>query len=122
MEMYWNENAELKFQVYIKPNQVLKYLNNDSTYLPSVFKAIPSRVLERLGELTSKSKTLEKVRIDKMYPLHCQALKVAGLSPKEFPTFLELENSKCKEPQQKKREKRKIERENGIDRHSFALE
>lgn len=51
MEMYWNKNRELQFQVHIKPNQKLKYLNNNSTHLPLVFKAIPSGVLERLGKL-----------------------------------------------------------------------
>ena len=54
--MYWNRSNELKSQVHLKPNQKLKYLNSDSTYLPSVFKAIPSRVLEMIGKLTSKSK------------------------------------------------------------------
>ena len=111
MEMYWNENAELKFQVYIKPNQVLKYLNNDSIHLPSVFRAILSVVMERLVQLTSKSKKLEKVKIDKIYPLHCQALKVAGLAPKEFPTFLELEKLRMQrstaEKEREKKEKKK---------------
>ena len=56
MELYWNNLDQLKFQVHLKPNQVLKYLNSDSTHLPSVFKAIPSGVLSRLEKLTSKSK------------------------------------------------------------------
>ena len=74
MEMYWNDNNDLNFQVHLKPNQVLKYLNSDSTHLPSVFKAIPSGVLERVGKLTSKSKKLMKTKINKIYHLHCQDL------------------------------------------------
>ena len=37
MEMYWNQRGELRFQVHLKPNQKLKYLNSDSTHLPSTF-------------------------------------------------------------------------------------
>ena len=91
MEIYWNNAKELKFQVHRKPNQKLKYLNSNSTHFPSTFKAIPSGVLKRLGKLTSKNKKLENTKIDKIYPLHCQALKTAGLAPKEFPTFIQLE-------------------------------
>jgi len=97
MEMYWNLRDELRFQVHMKPNQVLKYLNKDSTHLPSVFKAIPKGVLNRLSKLTSKSKKLERKTIDEIYPLHTKALQIAGLAPKKFPTFLELENIRNKE-------------------------
>ena len=48
MEMYWNDTKEIKFQVHLKPKQNLKYINSDSTHLPSTFKAIASGVLERL--------------------------------------------------------------------------
>ena len=65
MEMYWDDNEDLKFQVHLKPNKKIKYLNSDSTHLPSTFKAIPSGVLERLGKITSKSKQLEKPRSTK---------------------------------------------------------
>ena len=57
LEMYWNENKDLKFQVHLKPNQKLKYLISDSTHLPSSFKAIPSGVFKRLGKLISNSKS-----------------------------------------------------------------
>ena len=97
MEMYWNLRDELKFQVHMKPNQVLKYLNKDSTHLPTVFKAIPKGILNRLSKLTSISKKLERKTIDEIYPLHTKALQIAGLAPKKFPTFLELENIRNKE-------------------------
>ena len=92
MEMYWNKRGELKFQVHLKPNQKLKYLNADSTHLPSTFRAIPTGVLNRLGKLTSTSKTLEDVRIDTVYPHHAKALRIAGIAPKTFPTFKEIED------------------------------
>ena len=95
--MYWNSRNELKFQVHMKPNQKLKYLNRDSTHLPSIFKAIPRGVLLRLSNLTSKSNKLENTTIDKVYPLHSKALEIAGLAPKKPPTFLELEKLRIKE-------------------------
>lgn len=43
-EIFW-KRGELKFQIHLKPNQKLKYLNRDSTHLPSTFRAIPAGVL-----------------------------------------------------------------------------
>ena len=103
MEMYWNKRDELKFQVHMKPNQKLKYLNADSTHLPSTFKAIPSGVSNRLSKLTSKSKTLENTKIDKIYPHHAKSLKIVKLAPREFPTFLELEKLRNKSTDKEKR-------------------
>ena len=109
MEMYWNKIGELKFQVHLKPNQKLKYLNNDSTHLPSNFRAIPSGVLNQLSHLTSKSKALEDIKLDTIYPDHAKALQIAGIAPKIFPAFKEIEtlrNLKTKEEREElKREK-----------------
>ena len=40
MEMYWTKRGDLKFEIHLKPNQKLKYLNSDSTHLLSTFRAI----------------------------------------------------------------------------------
>ena len=72
MEMYRNDSGELNLQVHMKPNQKLKYLNSDSSHLPSTFKAITKGVLEKLGNLTSNGKNLERVKIDKIYTLYCR--------------------------------------------------
>ena len=120
MEMYWNGSNELKLQVLLKSNQKLKYLNNDSIHLPTVFKAIPSGELERLGKLTTKSKKLEKIRVNKIYPLYCQALKTAGIAPKVFLTFLQLGNLRNKRTTEENRTKRKRKRRKGIDKLSFV--
>ena len=37
MAMFLNDRGELVFQIYLKPNQKLKYLNEFSTHLPSTF-------------------------------------------------------------------------------------
>jgi len=107
MEMYWNERHELKFQVHMKPNQKLKYLNSDSTHMPSTFRAIPSGVLGRLSRLTSKSKSLDNTTIDKVYPHHSRALQIAGIAPEKFPTFKEIEIQQSKYSQDKKTEMKK---------------
>ena len=109
--MYWNENKDLKFQVHLKPNQKLKYLNSDSAHHPATFKAIPSGVLERLEKLTSKSKKIESTKIKQIYPVYCQAIKTAKLVLKEFLTFLQIENLRnqrtTKEKFTEKKEKEK---------------
>lgn len=100
MEMYWNKRGELKFQVHLKPNQKLKYLNKDSTHLSSTFREIPSRVLNWLSNLTSKSKVLEYITLYTIYPDHSKVLQIAGIAPRIFPTFKEiktLRNLKTKE-------------------------
>jgi hypothetical protein len=74
-------------EVHMRPNQKLKYLNNDSTHTQATFKAIPNGVLGRLNKLTSRSKELENVTIDKIYPHHAKALQIARIAPKIFPTF-----------------------------------
>ena len=111
MEMYWNDRHDLKFQIYMKENQKLKYLNSDSTHMSSTFRAIPSGVLGRLSKLTSKNKKLDNTTIDKIYPLHADALKIAGIAPKIFPTFFELEKLRNKftksEQEMKKKAKEK---------------
>ena len=51
-------------------------------YHPLTFQAIQSGVLNRLSKLTSKSKVLEDIKIDTIYPDHAKALQIAGIAPK----------------------------------------
>jgi hypothetical protein len=53
MKLYWDEYDELAFTVYRKMGRQLKYLNNDSTHPPHVFRAISLSVYARLANLTS---------------------------------------------------------------------
>ena len=107
MEMYWNDMHDLKFKVHMKPNQVLKYLNSDSTHMPSTFRAIPNGVLQRLSKLTSKNHKLDNTKVNEIYPKHAAALKIAGIAPEVFPTFLELEKIRNKITKSEKEEKTK---------------
>ena len=45
MNFLWDQNNKLKFEVYLKPGQRLKYLNKGSTHQRSCFEAITTGVL-----------------------------------------------------------------------------
>ena len=111
MELKWNSKKELRFSVHFKPNQKLKYLNNGSCHTRCCMKAIPSGVIKRLAKLTSREGNL-KAKMDNLYPNHAEALRKAGLAPKEFPTLEEVgSNSKSSEEIKKKRRLRKFTRQ-----------
>ena len=105
--MYWSNRHDLKFQVHMKPNQKLKYLNSNSSHMPSTFRAILSGVLGWLSKLTSKSKKLDDTPIDEVYSHHSRALKISGIAPNKFPTFKEIGTEQIKYYEEKKVELRK---------------
>ena len=63
LEFFWDGSGRLEFQVHRKKNQLLKYLNKESTHTKSTFKAIPNRVLNRLAKLTSRTEKNSKMTI-----------------------------------------------------------
>jgi hypothetical protein len=98
MELFWRDE-DLQFQIHMKDNQLLKYLNEGSAHTTACFKAITYGVLQRLSILTSLSPETENVPLNLLYPKHCKALEEAGLPvPKTYPTLLES----IKEIQEKK--------------------
>ena len=74
MELYWHSDNSLKFQVHLKPNQQLKYLNKGSAHTRACLKAIPYGVLNRLAKLTTTTPQNEHQNIDEIYPQHANAL------------------------------------------------
>jgi hypothetical protein len=80
METRWDEKTKnLLYDVHLKKNQQLKYLNSDSQHADACFKAIPTGVCKRLIKLTTitnenKNKTMEEV-----FPIHIEKLENAGL-------------------------------------------
>eukprot|EP00957_Ditylum_brightwellii_P072310 5496313-Ditylum_brightwellii.AAC.1 len=55
MQMEWNDKSgEMRFSVFRKPNQALKYVDRNSTHQPTTFKLIANGVFTRLARLTSK--------------------------------------------------------------------
>ena len=99
--MYWRKD-DLKFQVHMKENQLLKYLNFGSAHTLACFKSIPSGVLRRLALLTSITPETENKRMDELYPHHITALRKAKLIKKDFKfltlkeQFALIQNSKPK--------------------------
>ena len=106
MEFYWSDD-NLLFQVHMKPNQQVKYLNQGSTHRKDVFKAIPSGVMGRLAKLTSQTEENGDVRIDILYPEHATALSMSDLSPTPYPTLWELQTVTEKGGEQEARRMKK---------------
>jgi hypothetical protein len=91
MKMSWSEEGELRFGVYLKPGQQLKYLNNNITHPNHCFRAITNKgVFGRLASLTSLKDDSNYKSIKDLYPRHYEALKNAGLTPKYVPTLQEV--------------------------------
>ena len=67
-------------QFHQKKNQLLKYLNKESTCTNATFIAIPSVVLNRLAKITSRTDANSKLRVKKYYPDHAMQLTKAGLN------------------------------------------
>ena len=103
LELFWDDNQKLEFQVHHKKNQLLKYLNKEITHTKDTFKAIPKGVLHRLAKLTSRIEKNTKMSIKELYPYHSNALTRARLCVKNFPTLKELwENSDEREKKKQK--------------------
>ena len=81
----------MRFSVFRKPNQALKYVDKNSTHRATTFKSIANGVFTRLARLTSKIVANQEARIDEIYPDHAEALFIAELAPPtDFPTFKDL--------------------------------
>eukprot|EP00957_Ditylum_brightwellii_P004842 368778-Ditylum_brightwellii.AAC.1 len=65
MKMCWDEESgEMRFSVFRKPNQALKYVDKNSTHRSTTFKSIANGVSTRLARLTSKIAANQNARID----------------------------------------------------------
>ena len=89
MELVWSKQAELNFQVHLKPNQQLKYLNKGSAHTKACFRAIPAGVCHRLAKLTTITDDNCDKPLDEIYPHHFSALKKADLLSTKTPTLKE---------------------------------
>ena len=90
MELHWGADSELTFNVHIKPNQEIKYLNDGSSHTPGCFKAITMGVCYCLTKLTSINDDNGDKKLDELYPLHFKALSKANLLKEaEIPTLRE---------------------------------
>eukprot|EP00957_Ditylum_brightwellii_P211636 15366403-Ditylum_brightwellii.AAC.1 len=87
MKMMWNAQGFLRFGVFHKDGQAIKYVDCSSCYRPCTFKSIMSGVYLQLGRLTSKMVENGGKRLDKNYPEHAEALLAADMGPIKFPTL-----------------------------------
>ena len=120
MELFWDENNDLKFCIHVKPNQEIKYLNAGSSHTPDCFKAINKGVCHRLTMLTSTTPTNANSPLSEIYPRHFDALEKAGLlQPGETsPTLSEcrksIDDSKSSLTSNKLRKRRARDRKRAI--------
>jgi hypothetical protein len=111
MKMTWSEVGDLRFGVYLKPGQELKYLNSNSSHPPHCFKAITKGVFGQLASLTSLAIEYLYKTINELYPQHHQALELAGLAPAYIPTIqVVLDLNKGKEKRKEEKDKRDKQR------------
>ena len=87
MKMSWSPEGDLKFGVFRKKVQQLKYFGKESTHTPGTPRAIPSGVLNRIAKLTSRKASTKYEEVEKIYPDHANALHKAGLAPPNFLTM-----------------------------------
>eukprot|EP00957_Ditylum_brightwellii_P153128 11655558-Ditylum_brightwellii.AAC.2 len=76
--MSWTDNGQLRFNVFNKKKQAISYVEKG--------------VYTRLGRLTSKPLENAKLQINKLYPLHAEALLTANLELVEFPSMGKIWN------------------------------
>ena len=86
--MSWSPEGDLKFGVFRKKGQQLKYVGKESTHTPGTLRAIPSGVFNPLAKLTSRRPSIQATAVDSVYPAHANALRKAGLAPHVFPTMV----------------------------------
>ena len=90
MEFFWDDDEALAFQVHLKPNQQLKYLNKGSCHPSSCLRAIPHGVLHRLAKLTTMTDDNRNTSMADLYPHHYEAMRQAKLPLDEPPTLEEM--------------------------------
>ena len=84
--MSCSPEGDLQFGVSRKKGQQLKYVGQESPHTPGTLRTIPSRVLNLLAKLTSRSPSIHAEAVDKIHPTHANALRKSGLAPPVFPT------------------------------------
>ena len=65
MELFWNDRLQTRIHLIL--NQKLKYLNFDSTHIPSCFKSISQGVLKQLSQLTIMTKENQTKSLEELY-------------------------------------------------------
>ena len=90
MKMSWSLEGDLKFGAFRNKGQQFKYVVKESTHTPGTLRAIPSGLLNRISELTSRKPSIHSEGVDKIYPDHTNALRKEGLAPHNLPKMGDL--------------------------------
>ena len=110
MEMSQSSKGNLRFEVHLKPNQQLKYLNKGRCHTTNYFRAFLNGVITRLSKLTSATRHILESKLDTLYPHHAEALRKLDLAPSPFPKMVDiLAEIKDKDKNKEKEKKRKKE-------------
>mmetsp|Transcript_40252 Transcript_40252/g.49038 ORF Transcript_40252/g.49038 Transcript_40252/m.49038 type:complete len:173 (+) Transcript_40252:1012-1530(+) len=100
VELSWHVQGDLRWSVFRKPNQVLKYVPRQSTHSGVTHAAITKGLFKRLTRLATILAKNGDLPLDR-YAHHASALRKASLAPKIFPSLNEI--AAAKPPSQKKR-------------------
>ena len=97
IEFKWNNQKTLVFQVHLKPNQKLQYLNRGSAHTKACFNAIPKGVCQRLSKLTTITSENANTSLATLYPQHFKALLYQAnlLNKKNYVKYTNPTRSKC---------------------------
>eukprot|EP00957_Ditylum_brightwellii_P131148 10002954-Ditylum_brightwellii.AAC.1 len=75
---------------FLKEDQQLKYVDQQSTHRPLTIKSIAAWVYTGLSRLASYSDSMVSKSINKLYPDHAAALNTANLVNRKFPKLGEI--------------------------------
>ena len=87
LEIFWDKNRRILFNIHKNKNKLIKYINKQSTHTKSTFKAVPNGVSNMLSKLTSWKEENSKMRINERFPGHKMALTKAGINLKSYSTL-----------------------------------
>lgn len=76
------KESELKFSIFLKPEQQITYLNHSSMHHQGSVNSLPKSIMYRLASLTSEFDPNELV--SKQFPSHFNAMQNAGLVTENF--------------------------------------
>ena len=87
MNTSWYPEGGLKFGIFGKKGQQLKYIGKCSTHTPGTLRMIPSEVLNYLAKLTSNKPNFRSKSVYSVYLNHTNYLCEAGLAPSIYLTI-----------------------------------
>jgi len=89
-KIWYSEEGRLKWGLYKKPNQVLKYLNGGSTHTNACKNAISKGVFDRAVRLTYLEEKDYDTPVNDLFEEQAKALEVAQVAPNPYPTVYQV--------------------------------